>query len=273
MNGMQFIADDGAESVAIVTFPGEYGQDGATGAKLAAEELGLEVVYDGEAAVIPPSPTNPNPDNSAVVRAIADADPDWVWVAVSPGVLAQLMGQTAALGFEGKWSGNGPSFADDLLSSDVAELVDSSYWASTYTVGFGTDVAGMEAMVDAIVERNPEAPASDYYVYGWTQAMITEAILRRAADEGDLTRAGVVDAALGIDRVDFDGLAPSQTWSGEPNDYIVRESYIFKPRADLYDAGPISEGGSTGLELVDGPFAAEHTLDFDYQGACFNPQG
>ena len=31
MNAFQFMADEGAETVAIVSFPGEYGQDGATG--------------------------------------------------------------------------------------------------------------------------------------------------------------------------------------------------------------------------------------------------
>jgi ABC-type branched-subunit amino acid transport system substrate-binding protein len=140
MNGLQFMADEGAQTVAVVSFPGEYGQDGATGAKMAAEELGLEVVYDGEGRVTPPTPTNPTPDNSAVAQAIVDANPDWVWTTINPATLATLMGQTSARGFEGRWSGNSPSYNDLLLTSEVAELIDSSYWFSTYTVTVGTDV-------------------------------------------------------------------------------------------------------------------------------------
>ena len=83
----------------------------------------------------------------------------------------------------------------------------------------------------------------------------------------------MVEAAFEIEDVDFQGLAPAQSWSGEPNDYIVRESYIFKPSADMWDAGSIAEGGNTGAELVEGPFSAEQTENFDYQGACFQPQG
>ena len=57
------------QTVAIVSFPGEYGQDGAAGAKTAAEALGLEIVYDGEGQVTPPSADNPNPDQSGVIAA------------------------------------------------------------------------------------------------------------------------------------------------------------------------------------------------------------
>ena len=54
MNGLSYLAGaHDASTVAIISFPGEYGQDGAFGAKAAAEALGLEVVYDGEGAVVP----------------------------------------------------------------------------------------------------------------------------------------------------------------------------------------------------------------------------
>ena len=56
--------------------------------------------------------------------------------------------------------------------------------------------------------------------------MITKAILEQAAANGDMTRAGIVAAANEVE-VDFHGLAPDQTWAGEPNDFVVRESYIY----------------------------------------------
>ena len=271
MNGLQFMADEGAETVAIASFPGEYGQDGATGAKMAAEELGLEVVYDGEAAVTPPTATNPTPDNSAVAQAIVDANPDWVWTTINPATLATLMGQTAARGFEGRWSGNSPSYNDLLLTSEVAELIDSSYWISTYTVTVGTDVPGMDEMIETIQAYDADARTSDAYIIGWTEAQIADAVLRQAADNGDMTRAGVTEAAFQVD-VDFGGLAPNQTWEGDPNDFIVRESYIFKPVLADYNQAPLGEG-STGAELVQGPFASPQAASFTYEGPCFTPEG
>ena len=43
-----------------------------------------------------------------------------------------------------------------------------------------------------------------------------------------MTRAGVSAAAKEV-TVDLQGLAPDQTWAGEPNDYVVRESYMYTP--------------------------------------------
>lgn len=270
MNAISFMADEGAGSVAVVSFPGEYGQDGAVGAKLAMEDLGLELAFDGEGKVIPPSPTNPNPDNSAVVAGIVDSGADWVYVSANPTVLAQLMGQASARGFTGKWSGASPSYSDQLLKSDVKDLIDQYYWQSTYTVSLGTDVPGMQAMIDSIKAAQPDARSSDAYVYGWTEAQIVDAVLREAAESGDMTRAGVVAAAFAIGDVDFGGLAPPQSWQGEPNDYIVRESYIFKPKTSLFKEAPIGEG-HTGSELVEGPFASPFTEEYDFQGPCFKP--
>ena len=63
MNGIEWLHNNrDVQTVAIISFPGEYGGDGAAGAKLAAEALGLEIVYDGAGQVTPPSADNPNPD-------------------------------------------------------------------------------------------------------------------------------------------------------------------------------------------------------------------
>ena len=48
--------------------------------------------------------------------------------------------------------------------------------------------------------RGPTSPVSDVYILGWTEGMITEAILEQAAANGDMTRAGIVAAANEVDR-------------------------------------------------------------------------
>ena len=47
--------------------------------------------------------------------------------------------------------------------------------------------------------------------------------------------------------VDFGGLAPNQTWEGDPNDFIVRESYIFKPVLADYNQALLGEGSTGAL--------------------------
>jgi ABC-type branched-subunit amino acid transport system substrate-binding protein len=271
INGLQYMKDEhGAKKVALVTLPNEAGYDSGAGAKHAIEKLGLTLAYDGDGKVTPPSPTNPNPDNSGVVTAIASSGADVVWTILNPATQAQLMGQAAAKGYKGKWAGATPSYNPALLKGDVKNLIDSSFYLSAYTVQLGTDVPGMSEMVDAIKAAKPDAPASDAYVYGWTEAQLTEAILRKAADSKDLTRAGVEKAAFELDKVDFKGLAPAQSWKGDPNNYVVRESYIFKPTLADYKEGPIGTG-STGSKLLKGPFASDIAKNYDFKTPCYKP--
>lgn len=271
MNGIQYMVDEHkVKKVAVVGFPGEAGQDAAAGAKYAIQKLGLTLAYDGEAKVTLPSAQAPNPDNSAVVNAIASSGADLVWILANPTLTAQIMTQAAAKGYKGKWAGNGPTYIPALLKGDAKGILDSSFYLGAYTVALGTDVPGMQEMIDAIKETRPDTPASDYLVYGWTESQLTEAILRKAADNKDLTRAGVVKAAFELDKVDFKGLAPPQSWKGNPNDYIVRESYMFKPTLAQFKEGAIGVG-NTGNKLLKGPFASEMAKTYDYKGPCYKP--
>jgi ABC-type branched-subunit amino acid transport system substrate-binding protein len=275
INSLQYLVDTlKVRKLAIATFAGEAGEDSAAGARLAAEKLGLELVYDGSGKIVPPSPTNPNPDNSGASTAIARSGAEAVWVLVNPATLANLMGQAASKGFKAVWAGGSPSYNSALLKSDVKALIDSSYYQPGYTVSFGTEVAGMTEMTSAISAAKPGAAPSDYYVLGWTQAQIAAAVLRQALKDGDLTRAGVTRAASAVAEVDFGGLAPAQNWSGTPNQYVVRESYMFKPKLALYKEGPIGTG-NTGSELLKGPFSSAITdaYDFESAGACYKPSG
>ncbi len=63
MNGIEWLHNNrDVQTVALISFPGEYGGDGDAGARMAIEQLGLEIVYDGAGQVTPPSADNPNPD-------------------------------------------------------------------------------------------------------------------------------------------------------------------------------------------------------------------
>jgi ABC-type branched-subunit amino acid transport system substrate-binding protein len=272
MNGVEWLhANRDVQTVALISFPGEYGGDGDAGARMAAEQLGLEIVYDGAGQVTPPSPDNPNPDWSGVIQQIVDADPDLVWTTVNPTTLVTIMGGAVGQGFDGIWSGNSPSYSFKLLDTEAAEMLDQFYIASTYIVTWGADVPGMSEVIEEMTAAQPDLAASDVYILGWTEAMVTEAILTQAAMNGDMTRAGIVAAANEV-TVDFQGLAPAQTWAGEPNDFLVRESYIYDVTLEQYNPIPLGEGlGSTGWELLEGPYVGEVATAYTYDGPCYEP--
>ena len=241
------------------------------GRRQAIEALGLDLVYDGAGQVTPPSADNPNPDQSGVISQVVASGADLVWATVNPATLAAIMGGAVGQGFTGLWSGNSPTYSYKLLGTDLAPLLDQYYVQSTYLVTWGTDVPGMQAVVDAMSAAQPDLTTSDVYIFGWTEGEITKAILEQAAANGDMTRAGIVAAANQV-TVDFGGMAPTQTWSGEPNDYIVRESYIYDVNVADYNPATLGEGnGSTGSDLLEGPYTGELAAAYTYDGPCYAP--
>ena len=127
MNGVTYLSEEYGTDLAIISFPGEYGQDGAQGAKKAAEALGLNIVYDGEGAVVPGA------DQTPVITELVNSGADIVWTSVNPTTLAEIMGGAAAQGFTAHWSGNAPSWGTNLLGTDLAEVFDQYWTYSTYT--------------------------------------------------------------------------------------------------------------------------------------------
>jgi len=151
----------------------------------------------------------------------------------------------------------------------LAPLLDQYYIASTYIVTWGSDVPGMQEVVDAMTAARPDLPVSDVYILGWTEGEITKAILEQAAANGDMTRAGIVAAANEVE-VDFKGLAPAQSWSGDANDFVVRESYIYD--VDVANFNPVTlgeGGGSTGWTLLEGPYTSDTVAGYDFTEPCY----
>lgn len=266
-NGVTYMSETYGNKMALITMPGDYGQDAAVGAKLAAEELGLEIVYDGEAAVIPV----PGTDQTPVINEIVNSGADFVWSAGTAGTLAEIMGGADAQGFDGYWGTSTPGYNPGLLDSDLGPLVDERLTFSGFNESW--DPNGSEGMQELIAEmraRRPEAIMSDFFITGWLNGIIVQQVLEQAAANGDMTRAGVTAAAKEI-TVDMKGLAPDQTWSGEPNDNIVRETYLFDVDASVYTPGALvsQEDASVGLTLIRGPYASQTALDFNYEGPCY----
>jgi ABC-type branched-subunit amino acid transport system substrate-binding protein len=259
MNGVQYLAETfDAETIAIVSLAGEYGQDGAAGAKLAAEALGLEIVYDGEGAIA-------GGDQTPIVTELVAAQPDIVWITTTPTTFAEIFGGSVAQGLQAQWSGNSPTYSYLLLNTALADALSAYYTFSTYTARWG-----VQLVISEMQKRRPDAIFSDNYVRGFLEAMTAHQILEAAAANGDITRAGILEAFQTAE-IDFMGLAPNQTWAGDPNDYIVRESYLYDVDASIFtpDATVSDADGSTGNVLAAGPYAGSLAQGFTYEGPCF----
>jgi ABC-type branched-subunit amino acid transport system substrate-binding protein len=264
MNTIEYMVDDSgieAPTIAIASIPGDYGLDASAGAKLAAEALGLEIVYDGAGKIIPGDTTS----YIEVGNAIAEADPDIVYHTGIPWIGWPEVYTQAVItnGLEALWSGASPSWAPTYVAEDSGirdEITRDFYWAAYYQPWDG-DSEGAATVREVMTAAG--APPSDFYGEGFVEGQLMFQALTIAYENGDMTQAGVLAAAKSIESVDYKGLAPSDNYVGEPNDIVQRVVHMMRP-------DPTSE---TGSQLVAADYTSATAAAYEFTEACFQLAG
>jgi ABC-type branched-subunit amino acid transport system substrate-binding protein len=234
------------KTVMAVHLPGDYGDDGAAGAKIAAESNGLTFVNQK---------TDPGQDKQAgAINAIVTQKPDLVILTTSPTETAVIVGQAAQRGYTGKFIGTSPSWNPGLLKTAAAPALKALYLQSAPWQPFVSDTPGHKAMRDAL---GSGVTPNDGYTAGWVWSYPLKAALEKAVKDGDLTRAGLLKAAKSLTSVDYEGMLPtgSGNYAGGPTKQ-VRQNII---------ANPAAGNGTTDVPVLKqffaGPTAQKYTLD------------
>jgi ABC-type branched-subunit amino acid transport system substrate-binding protein len=239
------------KSVMAVHYAGDYGDDGAAGAKYAAEKLGLTFTN---------VKTDPGQDKQAgAVSAIVAGKPDLVILTTAPAEAAAIVGGAAAQGFKGKFIGTSPTWNPALNASPAAAAIGALYLQSGPWQSWGSDTAGHKAMREALTPT--PSPLSDGYTAGWVWSYPLKAALEKAAANKDLTRAGLLTAAKSLTAVDYEGMLPSGSgnYAAGPNAGQVRSSVISKP----------DKTAPTGVTEVQKPTVGPTAQAFNLTKACY----
>ncbi|WP_219632399.1 ABC transporter substrate-binding protein [Haloechinothrix aidingensis] len=246
MNAVDYAVDErGVESVVSVHYAGDYGEDGAGGAEIAAEERGL----DFQAVETPPGTDN----QSDAVNAIVSEEPDLVTLTAGPSDVATIVGQAAARGYEGTFVGSGPTWNPELLNSPAGDAFKNMFLHAGPWQPWDADTDAHQAMRDAL----PDVEPNEGFLAGWAWSYPMKAAIERAVDEGELTREGLREAAGSLESVDYEGLLPEEAgnYAAEPDEGVFRQSLISR----------VDEDAPTGLtveqEFFTGPSAEGHTMD------------
>lgn len=251
MNIVDHAVDElGADNIVAVHFEGDYGGDAAKGAEAVAEARDVEFTSIS---------MGPGGDPAPVVAQIMRAQPDVVVVATAPTELAQIVGGAAQAGFQGQFIGSTPTWNAALLDSPAAPALEALYTWANVSPGWDADTPGHEEMRAAAEEAGQDP--NEYFVLGYAGSYVMRAALEAAVESGDLTRAGLLEAATGLDGVDTQGLLPEGTgnYVGEPNDIALRTTYLLKP----------DKSAGTGAVLsVDG-FTGPTTEGYEFEQACY----
>ena len=251
MNSVDYAADKlGAKSIMSVHLAGDYGDDAAAGVRIAAEQRGLKFT-DVKTAT--------GQDNQAgAIDAIVSGNPDVVMLTNGPTDAAVIIGQASARGFKGKFIGTNPTWNPGLLKGPAAAAITSQYMQSGPLQPYGSNTPGHQAMRGAL--GNVPQP-NEGHTAGWMFSYPLKAALQKAAENKDLTRAGLLAAVNSLTSVDYEGMLPegAGNYSGTPNEIVFRQSEIHKP----------DEAAPSGVSELEPFFTGPTAKDFVFEKPCY----
>ena len=249
----------------IAFIPNDYGLDYGAGVKLAAEANGITVAW--EQPVIPASSGGDPTQTEAVAKIVAEPV-DIVFVVGGPNETAAIVGG-AAQQMRAEvplFIGAGPSWNVALLGSPAAPAFQSGiFFQSAPFPAWDYESVGHTKMRAAVEAAG--LPANDFFVAGWMSQYAIKAALESAYESGDLSHIGIETAAFALTDVDYEGMMPTRSFTGDPNDPAVY------PRTSLI--GQYSADSTTGIEIIQDPstsdsgfFVGPTASDFTFTTAC-----
>jgi ABC-type branched-subunit amino acid transport system substrate-binding protein len=254
MNGLDWASETHGkpDKLMAVHYPGDYGGDSAAGVAkwAAANGVAFPKANDVQTA---PNATAGN-QNAPVAAILKAPRPDIVVLATGPAEMAEIVGKAAAGGFTGRFVGSSPTYNPAVLQSAAKPAILGLYNFVGPWGPWGTNTAAHNAMKAAV---GTTLPANEGFTSGWIWSYPVKALLEKAFELGDLTRAGV-RAAVKQTTVDYEGALPSKSYSGNANDNVVRQSLIGKP----------DEKAPLGSSVVKDFFVGPTAKDFDFTEAC-----
>ena len=243
-------------TIGILAIPNDYGLDYAAGVALAAEANGLEIIWNEP--VIPAS-AGGDPSQTEAVAQVVGETPDLVILVVGPSETAAIVGGAAQqLGADVPlFIGAAPSWNSALLASPAAPAFESGiFFQSSFVPGWDTDSVGHEKMRAAVTSVGQDP--NDFWVSGWVSQYGLKSALDAAYNAGDLTKAGIVEAALSLGTVDYEGMMPERSFAGAANAVFPREAVI----------GAYSADASTGIATIQDFFVGSTAAGYDFTAAC-----
>jgi hypothetical protein len=245
----------------ILAFPTDYGLDYGAGVEIAAAANGIEVKWSEP--IIPVSVSGAESQPEAIAKIQSDPV-DVVFLSTGPTETAQIVGGAAQqLGATVPlFIGSGPSWNVALLDSPAAPAFQSGiFYQSSFVAGWDYDSPGHQAMRQYV--DGAGFPANDFFVAGWTSQYAIKAALESAYASGDLSHIGIETAAFALTDVEYDGMMPSRSFAGDPNDPAVypRTSVIGKYSADATTGiETIQDASTSETGYFVGPTASEYTF-------------
>jgi len=225
INALDYLKSKGmiksGDKIGHVYFEGEYGEGGLAGTKYFASKNGMSVVEQKIQAT--------DEDMSGQVAALKRAGVKVIAVTTGPKQLASIAGIAASQGLNVPIVGNNPTFDPALMASPAAKALMANTYISASISAWTLDKPQVKKVGDAFIAKYGKKDAKASVQFGYAQAQVMYDILKKACDNKDLSRAGIVKAAHQLPAVNTGGLIAgplNYTKVGQPS---TRTVYIARP--------------------------------------------
>jgi ABC-type branched-subunit amino acid transport system substrate-binding protein len=201
----------------------EYGQDGLTGYQEAVKVYHLHDMADISYEV-----TSTN--FTTQVAQLKASGAKYVFLQTLPTATASIIATAYKLGYFPQWILQGTAFATELLTIPGLKSLLSRAWTVSQGATWGDrSVPGMVQMLQDVAKYYPQQQPNGYFEVGYVESEVTYAILKKALDNGDLTRDGLFRAFESLKAVNLGGLYPSVTYGSTPNERVpTRDSVLYQ---------------------------------------------
>jgi len=228
-----------------------YGEAGQQGIDFAAEEYGFEVANTQRFKV-------GTENYVGQIGALAGAGCEMVFLVATPSDAAKIWGTAAQAKYAPQWFGQSPAYTGALAQSPVAPYMQQRVLMVSEGTEWGDEeVPGMKQMVADATEYAPDQAPDYYFAFGYNQARAMTALLEKAVELGDLSRAGILEASNQLGRVTFDGLTGDYEYGAAESRNPPRSSTIFA----------VDPAKPFGLKTVKYNFTSDAAGKFEFEKA------
>src|SRR2546421_9269533 len=209
-------------AVGIIYQNDDYGQDGLTGYKEAVSAYSLHDVGQATYATT-------DTDFTAQVSQMKAAKAKYVFLTTLPSVTAKIIATGHALGYDPQWILQSPASSPLLLGVPSLVPLLSKAWVVSQGATWGdTSKPGMKQLLDDVAKYASDQKPDGFFEFGYTESKIIYAILKKAIENNDLTRDGLLTAFESLKNLDLGGLLPPVTYGTATNDRVpTRDNIVY----------------------------------------------
>jgi len=238
INALEHLKAEGklkaGSKVGHIYFEGEAGEASLAGSKYWASQNGATIVEQK----IQPT----DEDMSGQIAALKRAKVDAIAVLSGPKQLASAAGIASASGFDVPIVGNNPTFDPALMKSPAAKALKANVIIAGPAAPFDSSDSGVEKVSAAYTKRFGAKTAKSAALLGYAQSKVMYSILKKACDDGDLTREGIIKASHSLSDVRTAGLTATGLDYSQVGEPPTRAVFLARP-ADVPGGLQALEGG------------------------------